>query len=729
MGDSRAEGGAGNGAVGANSEPLTLEQLIARQGAGPSGRRAARRTGDVPIPLLPGESLPPHRGPRPAVPPAGARPAGRPAGATRLPAAAPAAAADTPPPARGLPPVPGAPPQQPAPAAAVPPKPAVPSPVPSAAPPAAAANGRPAPAANGRPAAAAGVRYSQPVPPLPGVGPGVQRSGPVPALAGVRYSQPVPPLPGGGPSGLQPVARPGRPLPPIPGLDAPGRSGATVAPRPPRRESRAARRAARSPGRRRMVRLAQGVAALVALVLAFHVGLYVYVDNSIERVQALDVDAPEIVAPRLQEGAATYLVVGTGLPGAEGPGGVAALLARVAPDEQSAVLVSLPPTALVDTPACRAADGDVREPVTEAFGNSLLEGGPACMVRAVQQLSGLRVDHYLGVDLARLPDMVDALDGIPVCLPTVTPAWAAAADPLPAGASELDGARAAGWLRPGDAAADAGGTAVAERAQVLLTSTLRQAMSWGVLGNPARLTSFLTRAADALTVDDATNLGDLRTLAGTLGDLSGDAVQRTALPVTQVGYVPAGTDEAFVLLDRTATRALFESVLEEGRVPVAAQPEETAAAPAPPAEQPAAVPAEPPVVPPSEVTLDVRNGTATAGLATTVADRLRDQGFVVGEVGNEPGGVARTVVRHGPGVVAQARTVAAAVPNSVLEPSDAIGDTVRLVVGPDYTTVVAPPAPAPAAAPTAATTEAAAQPAGDTVAVEAQPASASVSCA
>ncbi len=721
MGDSRAEGGAGDGTVGSASEPLTLEQLIARQGAGPSGRRAARRTGEVPIPLLPGESLPAHRGPRPAVPPAGPRPAG----GARPPAGPVRAADDTPPPARGLPPVPGAPPQRPA-QAAVPSAPAVPAgPVRPAVPVVPAV-----PAVPGRSAPVAGVRPSQPVPPLPGRGPGVQRSGPVPPLPGVRYSQPVPPLPGGGPTGLQPSARHGRPLPPIPGLDAPGRSGATAAPRPPRRESRAARRAARSPGRRRLVRLAQGVAALVALVLAFHVGLYVYVDNSIEQVEALALDGPEIVAPRLQEGASTYLVVGTGLPGAEGPGGVAALLARVAPDEESAVLVSLPPTALVDTPACRAADGEVREPVTEAFGDALLDGGPACMVRAVQQLSGLRVDHYLGVDLARLPDMVDALDGIPVCLPTVTDAWAAAADPLPAGASELDGRRAAGWLRPGDAGTDATGTAVAERAQVLLTSTLRQAMSWSVLGNPVRLTSFLTNAADALTVDDATNLGDLRTLAGTLGELSGDAVQRTALPVAQTGYVPPGTDQAFVVLDRPATRALFESVLEDGQLPAEALPTETAVAPtAPaPAEQPAAAPAEQAAaVAPSAVTLDVLNGTSTAGLAGTVADALRGQGFVVGEVTNERGGVDRTVVRHGPGVLPQAQTVLAAVPGAVLEPSDALGDTVQLVVGPDYTGVVPVPPPAPAA--TEAAAQPTAQPTADVLAAaEAQPASASVSC-
>jgi LCP family protein required for cell wall assembly len=360
------------------------------------------------------------------------------------------------------------------------------------------------------------------------------------------------------------------------------------------------------------------------------------------------------------------------------------------------VLVSFPPTALVDTPVCRRTDGSLRDPMTEAFSASLLEGGPSCMVRAVQQLSGLRVDHYLGVDLARLPGMVDALGGVPVCI-TPSPATAVAAVPPAAGASELSGEAAAGYLQPGDTGADVTGAAVAERAQRLLTSTLRAAMSMDTLADPLTLTRFLNRAADALTVDAQTTLGDLRVLAGSLGELSGDAVQRAVLPVAQVGYVPAGTDQAYVLLDGPGTRALFDDVIDDTRIPeeLTTEAAEAAAAEAalPAAEvapevAPAPAGPAPLSVPPSSVTVDVLNGTGTTGLAATVADALRGQGFVVGAVGNEEGTVNESVVRHGPGVLEQARTVAAAVPGAVLQPSDAIGDTVQLVIGPGYSTVV-----------------------------------------
>jgi LCP family protein required for cell wall assembly len=553
-------------------------------------------------------------------------------------------------------------------------------------------------------------RVAEPVLRAPEEPPPVVRAGlpPVPGAARLAPQAGLPPVPvGARPEvALHPDSRPVRhsaPVPPLPGrFPPPGTENPARGGRPPR-----APRPPASPARRRLIRALMALAAVVGVVVLYHLGLYFYVDQKIDRIDALAVDGPEILAPTLQAGHETYLVVGSGVPGQTGTASVAALLASVSPEGDRAVLVSFPPTALVDTPTCRTPDGSLRSPATEAFATSLLEGGPSCMVRAVQQLSGLRVDHYLGVDLTDLPGMVDALGGVPVCV-VPSQATAAAATPLPPGYSEVSGDTAAGYLQPGDSGADVTGTAVAERAQRLLTSTLRAAMSTSTLVDPLTLNRFLNRAAEALTVDEQTTLGDLRALAGSLGDLSGDAVQRASLPVAQVGYVPAGTDQAYVLLDGRGTRSLFDAVIEGTSVPEefvigleesAAPAEEPPVEEAPPAE---AAPADTALtVPPGSVAVDVLNGTGTTGLAGTVADLMRGQGFAVGAVGNEPGTVNETVVRYGPNVLDPARTVAAAVPGAVLEPSDSIGDTVQLVIGPGYSTVVPVTIGAPAEQPAA----------------------------
>jgi hypothetical protein len=237
-------------------------------------------------------------------------------------------------------------------------------------------------------------------------------------------------------------------------------------------------------------------------------------------------------------------------------------------------------------------------------------------------------------------------------------------------------------------------------------------MSTSTLVDPLTLNRFLNRAAEAVTVDQQTTLGDLRVLAGSLGDLSGDAVQRASLPVAQVGYVPAGTDQAYVLLDGAGTRSLFDAVIEGTRVPEeftigpqepAAPADEAPAGDAPPTAA-AAPAADTLTVPPSAVAVDVLNGTGTTGLAGTVAELMRAQGFTVGTVGNEAGTVNESVVRYGPNSLEQARTVAAAVPGAVLQPSDSIGDAVQLVIGPGYSTVVPVTIGAVAAAPAAEVT-------------------------
>jgi LCP family protein required for cell wall assembly len=474
------------------------------------------------------------------------------------------------------------------------------------------------------------------------------------------------------------------------------------------------------------MRTAGAVAAVLGLVAMYHLGLYFYVDHKIDRVDALATDGPEVIAPQLQAETDTYLVVGTGVPGQDGPASVATLLASVSPTGDRAVLVSVPPTALVDTPACRTADGSLRDPTTEAFAGALLDGGPSCLVRAVQQLSGLRVDHYLGVDLAGLPGMVDALGGVPFCV-VPSPAISAAAAPPRAGPTEITGDAAAGFLQPADPATDVSGAAVAERAQRLLISTLRAATSKETLLDTPTLTRFLSRAADSLTVDEQTTLGDLRSLAGSLGDLSGDAVQRIGLPIAETGYVPAGSEQAYVLLDGGATRNLFDTVIRETRVPPELLPDPEAAAageapPAEPAEEPSPGPAGEATstaltVPPTDVTVDVLNATGTSGLAATAAEALKAAGFTIGEVGNDPTPVGTSVVRHGPDAAEQARTAAAAVPGSVLQAGDALAGRVQVVLGPGYSGVVPVKVAAPAAGDGAAATGDGAA-AGDTAAAE-----------
>ncbi len=107
-----------------------------------------------------------------------------------------------------------------------------------------------------------------------------------------------------------------------------------------------------------------------------------------------------------------------------------------------------------------------------------------------------------------------------------------------------------------------------------------------------------------------------------------------------------------------------------------------------------------PSVPPvSDVTVNVYNSTARAGLANTTARSLRQQGFVVAEVGNDPlskqiEGVAE--IRYGSAGSDKAQTLALRFPGAAMVDDSRGGEMVDVAVGAAFTAIGTPTnSPAP----------------------------------
>ncbi len=453
--------------------------------------------------------------------------------------------------------------------------------------------------------------------------------------------------------------------------------------------------------------------ALLASVAAYYVGLFFYLDRSVERVDALAVEAPGIVSAQAQDGADNFLIVGTRREGSNRHV-TSALIAHLTPERNGAVLVSLPLTAFVDVPACPDPGAELpAEPYGGSLASSFESGGPGCLVRSVQQMSGMRINHYVQLDLGRLPGMVNALGGVPVCLPAAVSAGQMTA---PAGRSVLDSDQVRSLLADIDAAQDPTGQRATDRQRLLLASTLREALRLQNLVNPIVLTKFVNEAANALTLDPATTLGELKDLGDKLGQFTaGDTVQ-ASVPLAEVAYQPTGSDDTFALIDDAASRGLFSAIINNSGLPESSAPPDGTATPTP-TPDPTAVPTEtaaPPAPPsdpnaltvaPQEITVNVYNGIGTPGLAGGAAEQLTAQGFRIGEVENQITGDEASVVRYAPDQLEAARTVRAAVPNSVLQEGSTAGGFIDLIVGSSFEGVVpvliAPPAPVPDQLPSA----------------------------
>lgn len=94
------------------------------------------------------------------------------------------------------------------------------------------------------------------------------------------------------------------------------------------------------------------------------------------------------------------------------------MLLHLSADRTNMSVVSMPRDTLLPIPKCTDPDnGDVYEASTSAMTNdSLRRGGPGCTVATWQELTGIRIDHFMMVDFSGVVSMADAIGGVPVCV-------------------------------------------------------------------------------------------------------------------------------------------------------------------------------------------------------------------------------------------------------------------------------------------------------------------------
>ncbi|MFJ5037867.1 LCP family protein [Streptomyces parvulus] len=206
------------------------------------------------------------------------------------------------------------------------------------------------------------------------------------------------------------------------------------------------------------------------------------------------------------------------------------ILLHLAAGRDSATAVSLPRDLMVDVPGCRGRDGSRTEPVFAQFNYAFAAGGSACSIRTVEKLTGIRVDHHVVVDFQGFKKMVDALDGVEVCLREPVDDKDAGLR-LPAGRVTLDGEQALGYVRARKSLGDGSDTDRMDRQQRFLGALVNKVQSNGVLLNPVKLYPVLDAATSSLTTDP--NLASLRglyDLVRGLRDVPTERVQFLTVP-------------------------------------------------------------------------------------------------------------------------------------------------------------------------------------------------------
>ena len=177
------------------------------------------------------------------------------------------------------------------------------------------------------------------------------------------------------------------------------------------------------------------------------------------------------------------------------------ILMHLSADRKRAYGISIPRDSLVTRPTCKSEDGESIPGGTDVMWNEAFAlGGPGCTIRQFEKTTGVFVDHYIVVDFAGFESMVDAIDGVPVCIPEDIVDHAHGID-IPKGTREVEGKEALNYVRARYTLGDGSDIGRIKRQQAFIAAMANKVISAGTLARVDRLVGFLNAATDSLQVD------------------------------------------------------------------------------------------------------------------------------------------------------------------------------------------------------------------------------------
>jgi LCP family protein required for cell wall assembly len=440
--------------------------------------------------------------------------------------------------------------------------------------------------------------------------------------------------------------------------------------------------------------IALAVTAVVIAAGGVGWGAQRWLGSAVRTAAALDPGSGAIVDAAKQAGAENVLVVATDR--ATTPGAAArpdtVVVAHLSPSAAKGAagpltVLSIPTDLEVSRPPCERYDAASATYTTDTvpaqartqLASALDLGGPRCATRAVQQLTGIAITRYVGIDLDRLGAAVDAVSGVRVCTPrAIVDASLGPVAPTP-GSVALDARRATAYTSAAAVAGDPpAGQGRIERQQQVLAAVLGSALSETGLLDLPQLRTLRPVLGAALSTDGA-DLDQVLALARSMHDLSTSGVTFATVPTDPD---PTGGS----VLRATDAAAVFDALRTDAALPAPAAGQQNG-------------------LKPSDLQVQVRNASERPGLAAKIADTLRGLGFGVGAVTNADQPTPQTLIHYSPDQTGAAQLLAATVPAATTVADPGATGVLELVLGRSFDGVVRAPTSAPteqAAAPASA---------------------------
>lgn len=182
-------------------------------------------------------------------------------------------------------------------------------------------------------------------------------------------------------------------------------------------------------------------------------------------------------------------------------------------------------------------------------------GGAKLLTQTVEQATGLRIDHYVEIGFDGFVNIIDAIDGIEMCVPRDIKDKNSHLD-VKKGCQTMDGTTALGYVRMryADPEGDLGRV---KRQREMVAAVAKKAATADSVVNPVRYWNLNHAIAGALTLGSTTSVLDMPAVALAMKDLSKPDALMLTVPISGNISTPAGDSLAW---DAAKTKDLFGTI-------------------------------------------------------------------------------------------------------------------------------------------------------------------------
>ncbi|AZN29222.1 LytR family transcriptional regulator [Flaviflexus salsibiostraticola] len=222
----------------------------------------------------------------------------------------------------------------------------------------------------------------------------------------------------------------------------------------------------------------------------------------------------------------------------------AIMLVHIDGDREGITLTSIPRDTWVTIP------GWGQNKINAAFSF----GGPPLMIQAVEDLTDVRIDHFVVTDFDSFSTMTDALGGVTI---TLSKPLQVGSETLAPGEQRLSGDEALVYVRQ-RYELSGGDFSRVQRQQNWMRSIMREVFEQDILGDMGKLTDFVETVAQSVTVDEGFSIGEMRNLLFSARNVRPGDVNFLTMPHNGVGRSDNG--QSIVIFDEVNGTALFDAM-------------------------------------------------------------------------------------------------------------------------------------------------------------------------